>query len=413
MRPDSMKIVHIPRRFALDHWGGTESVLLSYCDHLTRLGQSQKIFTSRALQSDPVTQLKGVEIRRFDYFYPYFGLSPAKKDLLDRKGGNLFSWSLAWALAREPGLNLIHLHTGKRLGGLARWVARLRGIPYVVSLHGGVYDVPSAEAGSWTEPTQGHFEWGKALGWLVGSRRVLDDAALVLCLGKKEQQLLQQKHPRPRIEVFPNGVDAEVFATGQRDHWRNLCGLAPQDRLLLCVGRIDPQKNQEFALRLLEQLPAHYHLLLLGSATNQEYLQRLQRLSQELGIEQRVHGWRASSGQELVDAYHGCDLFLLPSLHEPFGIVVLEAWAAGRPVLASAVGGLCDLISEGETGWLYPSGQLEEARRKVLALEEQPELVAAVEARCRELCQQKYAWSALAQKLIELYREVLHAHSGR
>ena len=148
-----MKIVHLPRRFALDHWGGTESVLLSYCDHLTRLGQRQKIFTSRALQSDPVTELKGVEIRRFDYFYPYFGLTAAKKDLLDRKGGNLFSWSLAWALAREPGLDLVHLHTGKRLGGLARWVARLRGIPYVVSLHGGIYDVPSAEAVSYTHLT--------------------------------------------------------------------------------------------------------------------------------------------------------------------------------------------------------------------------------------------------------------------
>lgn len=413
VRPDSLKIVHVPRRFAEDHWGGTESVLLSYCDHLTRLGQRQQIYTSKALQSQPVSYLRGVEIRRFGYFYPYLGLTQEKKDLLDRKGGNLFSFSLGWALAREPGLDLIHLHTGKRLGGLARWVARRRRIPYVVSLHGGIYDVPTAEAESWTEPTQGHVEWGKALGWLVGSRRVLDDAALILCLGRKEQALLQEKHPRSRVEVFPNGVDPEVFGEGERGLWRQRCGLAEQDRLLLCVGRIDPQKNQEFALRLLARLPGHYHLLLLGSVTNQEYLQRLQRLSLELGVGSRVHGWTAASGQDLVNAYKACDLFFLPSLHEPFGIVVLEAWAAGRPVLASAVGGLCDLIRQGETGWLFPSGNLEEAEARVLAACEQPEQMAGMRARCQKLCREQYAWSALAARLTGLYGEVLSAHSGR
>jgi len=406
----SLKVVHLPRRFAAEYWGGTESVILCTCQELQKLGHPQSIFTSRALDPTPRSQLQGVDIRRFAYFYPYWGLSQPQKDLLDRKGGNLFSWSLAWALWREPGLNLVHLHTGKRLGGIGRWVARQRRIPYVMSLHGGVYDVPGAEAASWTEPTQGHWEWGRALGWLVGSRRVLDDAAALLCLGKKEQQLLQQRHPRTRVEFFPNGVDCQRFAQGDPRKWRESCGLGQQDRLILCVGRIDPQKNQRLALQLLAELPECYHLLLLGASTHDDYLRQLRREAQELGVAGRVHGWRGAAGQELVDAYHACDLFLLPSLHEPFGIVVLEAWAAGRPVVASAVGGLLDLVDHGRTGWLFDPQERQQARQLVLQC--QGEAAQAVAQQALDHCRQNYAWSALAPRLVRLYEEVLRANPG-
>lgn len=410
---DSLKVVHVPRRFAADYWGGTESVVLSYCQELQRLGHDQSIFTTQALDPTPHSQIQGVDIHRYSYFYPYLGLGQAQKDLLDRKGGNLFSWSLGWSLWRQPKLNLIHLHTGKRLGGIARWVAQRRRIPYVLSLHGGVYDVPGAEAASWTEPTQGHWEWGRLLGWLVGSRRVLDDASLVLCLGQKEQQLLQQQHPRTRVEVFPNGVDAARFGQGDRQTWRDRCQLGEDDRLLLCVGRIDPQKNQALALQILARLPQNYHLLLLGACTNDGYLQQLRGLTSELGLNQRVHGWHGASGQELVDAYHGCDLFLLPSLHEPFGIVVLEAWAAGKAVIASAVGGLLDLVEDGRHGWLFPPGNLEAALRLIEQAAANPEQTAQVGQQARAHCAQHFAWSALAPRLVHLYREVLRAHPDR
>ena len=66
--------------------------------------------------------------------------------LLDKKGGNLFSFSLMKALFQHPSIDLLHLHTGKRLGGIGRYVAKKRKIPYMVSIHGGAYDVPVEEA---------------------------------------------------------------------------------------------------------------------------------------------------------------------------------------------------------------------------------------------------------------------------
>lgn len=168
-----MNIVQVPRRFVRSHWGGTETVILETSKRLLAKGHETKIICPNALAPSNAETVEGVEVIRTPYFYPYFGLSSQAKNLLDLKGGNLFSFALMKALKKERELDLIHLHTSKRTGGIARYVAMKRGIPYVVSLHGGLFDVPVEEAATWTEPTTNAYEWGKILGWWVGSRRVL------------------------------------------------------------------------------------------------------------------------------------------------------------------------------------------------------------------------------------------------
>ena len=95
---------------------------------------------------------------------------------MDQKGGNLFSFSLLWALLTEKKLDLIHLHTQNRLGGIARFIAKLRKIPYVVSVHGGILNMPVYIKNSHQENYKKGFEWGKVLGFVFGSRRVLQDS---------------------------------------------------------------------------------------------------------------------------------------------------------------------------------------------------------------------------------------------
>lgn len=414
-QPDSLNIVHVPRRYAPTHWGGTESVVEALCLNLSRLGHRQQVFTSRALDVRPRSLDRGVAVRRFGHFYPYWGLSSAQVQQLDLRAGNLFSFSLLRALWREPGLHLLHGHTGKRMGGIVRWVARRRQLPYVVSLHGGALDVPAAEAARWVEPTRGHWEWGRLLGAWVGSRRVLQDADLILCLGKEEQQRLQRQYPRCRIERFPNGVDLAAFtrAADPASNWRQRLGLQAQQRLLLCVGRIDPQKNQEMALQLLARLGPEHHLLLLGACTDPAYEALLRQRISQLGLGSRVHGLRPAQGDELLAAYQSADALLLPSLHEPFGIVVLEAWAAGLPVVASRVGGLVDLVECGRTGLLFPPGEVEAAQARVEQLLSQPELALRLRQQARQECELHYDWRALAERMVKLYREIVDAHSRR
>ena len=83
-------------------------------------------------------EIEGVPIHRTAYFYPYFGLRKSARLQLDLKGGNLCSFALMHRLASHRDVNLVHLHTRKRLGGMVRTVARLRGVPYVLHLHGGI-----------------------------------------------------------------------------------------------------------------------------------------------------------------------------------------------------------------------------------------------------------------------------------
>lgn len=411
-----MKIVQVPRRFVKSEWGGTETVVLETCKRLLALGHHTEIFCPNALADREREIVEGVAVRRLPYFYPYWGLGGEARRQLDRKGGNLFSFALMRELMRCPALDLIHLHTAKRTGGIARYVARQRQIPYVVSLHGGMCDVPAEEAQSWTAPTKGTLEWGKALGWWVGSRRVLDDAAAILCVGQEEQRLIQERYPQRRVLYLPNGVDAERFARGDGQALRRRYGIPPQAYVVLTVGRIDPQKNQLFAVRslprMLELVP-DLHLVFVGGAVDEVYRERLIREVRLRGVARRVTIAGGLAGQELVDAYHAADLLLLPSIHEPFGIVILEAWAAGLPVLASRVGGVPAFVTEGRDGLLFAANDEGAFLRAFRALAMDREQSCALADAGRTKTREQYTWDRIAGRLAAIYEEVVHDHSLR
>lgn len=177
------RIIHVPRRFVAEEWGGTETVILEISRQQQRAGWKPEIHTSMALASQRRNEISGVPVRRYPYCYPFFGLTAADRVSMDKKGGNLLSLSLFTYLLRVPDVRLFHAHALKRLGGEVRTVARLRRKPLVVSLHGGVFDVSAAELDTMLKPIANETEWGKPFGALFGSRRVLEEADQVVCEG--------------------------------------------------------------------------------------------------------------------------------------------------------------------------------------------------------------------------------------
>ena len=413
-----MNIIQIPRLFVRSHWGGTETVILETCKRLLKMGHHTEIICPNALAKEDKETIGGVRVTRMPYFYPYLGLSREAKNLLDRKGGNLFSFAMMRFLRKYPDLDLIHLHTSKRPGGIGRYVAMKRGIPYVVSLHGGVFDVPDEEAATWTAPTEGTFEWGKILGWWVGSRRVLDDAAAILCVGEEEQRLTQQRFPDKKVIHLANGVDPDRFATGDRNGFRNTYHIPSDAYVLITVGRIDPQKNQIFAINILPeliQLNPKAHVVIIGPVTNENYSQKLTRKINEKGLDDHVTiiDGLAAGSQELVDAYHGADIFLLPSVHEPFGIVILEAWAAGLPVVASRVGGIPSFVDDGEDGLLFDPKDEAGFISVFKTILESPEKARALGAAGRVKARGQYSWDRITQFLVDIYEEAVRENPFR
>lgn len=413
-----MKIAQVPRRFVRSHWGGTETVILETSRRLSQMGHVTEILCPNALADAPREVMGGITIRRFPYFYPYLGLSRDAKRQLDLKGGNIFSFGLMGALLRFPGLDCIHLHTGKRIGGICRHVARRRRIPYVLSLHGGIHDVPAEEAKTWTDPSRRAWEWGKLLGWWVGSRRVLEDAAAILCVGEEERVRTSGRYPNKKVLHLPNGVDPGRFATGDGPGFRNRYGIPGDAYVVLLMGRIDPQKNQGFLLRHFKALmgvTSKVHGLIVGPVTTPAYSEALVKDMAEKGLSGRITliPGLPSEGRDLVDAYHAADLFLLPSVHEPFGIVILEAWASGLPVLASRVGGIPSFVEDGKDGILFDLEDEAGFMEDFSALVSSPERARSLAMQGQKKAETAYSWDRITERLVRIYEEAIHENPLR
>jgi glycosyltransferase involved in cell wall biosynthesis len=406
-----MYSIQVPRRFTTSDWGGTETAVLQSSQQLASRGHRVGIFTSMALAANARESVGGIEVRRFSHVYPFVGLAPGDIDAMDRKGGNLVSAGLMRALLTEGDVALFHAHSANRLGGMVRTAAKLRRIPYVVSLHGGWFDLPAQSRQDLERPYRGHLEWGKAIGWMLGSRRVLADAAAVICVGQNEFDAARRQLPDSRIERLPNGVDVRRFAGGNGPRFRRAFGIPESRRIVLNVGRIDPQKNQ---LRLIEALACpelsgrDLHLALIGGVTDQAYHRAVTERIAALGISDRVTLIPGLSPQDetLLDAYRAASIFCLPSVHEPFGIVALEAWAAGLPVIASRIGGLGTLVTDGEDGLQVDATQAGDIATAIAMLSDTPELATRLAGAGHRKARERYDWSVVGNQLARLYEDV-------
>lgn len=362
--PDSDRIIHVPRRFVAEEWGGTETVILEISKVQQQQGWKPEIWTSLALSHRREESIGGIPVARFPYRYPFFGLSQKDRQLMDKKGGNLMSPTLLWTMARAKNVRLFHAHALKRLGGEVFTAARWQRKPFVVSLHGGVFDVPKMELNQMLQPIKGKIEWGKFYGALVRSRKLLSEADYVICVGKSEMDAARKSIPHDRVDYLPNGVDTRKFERGDGQRFRSKHHIPRDTFLILAVSRIDLQKNQRTlveAVARLKQQHQDLHLVLIGPPTQPDYATSIEAFIRKEQLSDCVT-WipgMANDNPDLVDAFHACDVFVLPSLHEPFGIVVLEAWSAAKPVVVSHVGGLKTLVTDEKDGLFFDPGSVD------------------------------------------------------
>jgi len=330
---------------------------------------------------------------------------------MDMKGGSPISFSMFRRLLREAEVDLVHLHSMGRLGGLVRKACRKRGIPFVVSLHGGHFTIPPAEEDLFREPQKRAFCYGKPFGLYFGNRRILPDAAAVLSVGYAEHAEVQ-KRLSPKTAVYlPNGVDTKRFAGGIGERFRAKFGLQGR-KIILCISRIDPQKGQLYLAQALPEIMRRVpeaHLVIVGSITVGAYHDEIVAALKKNGSADHalIIPGLPPDGNDLIDAYAACDVFALPTRHEPFGIVVLEAWAAHRPVVAARIGGIPHFVTSGKNGLLFEPHDVDglvEAIAKVLTDDKVAEAIAdnglAEVRRC-------YDWEVIVDRLTQVYDRVV------
>lgn len=393
-----MRIAHVIRRLSFDDWGGTEQVVWNIAKAQSDAGHEVKIFATTALCPVASEVRDGIPIARFDALYPWWPMRKALIAQLDRKGGNPFVPGLGKALI-EWKCDVIHSHAMARIAELCMRTASKCSAKCVVSLHGGSANIPQDEAGSLRAPTRGLLPWGKVIDYLMGwTRNVPLDAGGIVCVGEDEYARYSNIHKN--VLHLPNGVHAEIFASSASS---KKC--EPGRVVILCVARIDAQKNQ---MMIIEYLARHPEAVarFVGPITQIEYKAELERRAALAGVLDRVTfvGALKPDSEELVAEYKNADVFVLPSRHEPFGITVLEAWAAGCRVVASDVGGLGKLCRRHPgAAVVFPADDMD-AMDKAISL--------ALGDGGRSMPEQgrkaalNYDWTTLGARLVDFYRQI-------
>jgi glycosyltransferase involved in cell wall biosynthesis len=409
-----MKVAHILRKYNPAEWGGTETAMRQLCGGLRREGVDSVVFCPRiprVAEGDPLAEA-GCVVKRFKACIPIWGISDERRLQLVSVGGNLMSFDLIRALAREPDLSVIHAHATGRIGGIGRMIARRRGLPFLFTTHGGIYDLPDGLRRVLDDPAERGWEWGRLCGLILGSRRLMDGADAIITCNEREAALIRERHPGRLVVVQPHGVSAQAHQTDCRGAARAAFPPLQGREVLVAVGRIDAVKNQAW---LVEQMPGlilrHPRLLLVlaGAPTDQGYAEALARRIHVLGLEERVlfTGGLPPGDPRLLGLIQEARAVVLPSVSESFGLVILEAWAAGTPVISTRTSGAGSLIVDGDTGLLFDLARPAEFHAGVDALWSAPGLAARLAHRGRERVAADFDPQALAHAMKRLYESLI------
>ena len=408
-----MRAVQLLRKLNAAEWGGTETAIERLVAGLREQGVTPVVYCPRMEDSNGNQKpLGNCEVARFNAFVPILGLSKERKRELVAVGGNLMSFDLITSLWRERNISLIHTHTLGRIGGIGLTVAKQRRIPFVVTVHGGVHDLPEKVKNEFNKPISGGWEWGKLFGLLFKSHRLFRDADAILTCNPNEAALLRERYPEKHIVVQAHSVPSEVYRQDQRSAARaaypQICG----KRVLLSVGRIDPIKNQDWLLgeasSFLRRHP-NALLVLAGACTNAPYGLQIENRLKDLGLNGQVllTGGLPSADPRLIGLFQEAEAVILPSVSETFGLVILEAWAAGTVPLASRTSGASALVKNGENGFLFDLAEPHSFHSALDQILTNPNLAGQLAREGAQKVEREYSLRVIAAQLKGLYEQLL------
>ena len=185
-------------------------------------------------------------------------------------------------------------------------------------------------------------------------------------------------------------------------------------RVLLFAGRLQPFKGLDLLLHAMTYLPNHGTTRLLvvgGNAGKADELAKMNSLVSELGISNMVAFVGAVEHEKMPTFYNAADICVIPSYHESFGLVAVEALASGTPVVASRVGGLATIVKDGETGYLVDERSPEALATYLCLLMSENEIRESM-AKAARPSVMKYNWSSTARRILKVYQQLSGSHVG-
>jgi len=373
---------------------GAERTLLQILQGLDRNSFEPLLVVPRPGPLEEAAGKRGIETR----------VVPFKWWLTEK--GKAWKQPLAWVwnlrsvirlgrLIRSWEAHLVFSNSTVQFGGAL--AARWKKVPHVWSVH----EILEGESSS--------------LRFLFGGRalaRMVSALSAVVLVNSEATAAPFADRSRVR-RVYP-GLEADRLGGGRREKARQTFGLEPGDFVVGTVGRIYPGKGQlelvEAVLRAAESEP-RIRLLVVGEIRHRKYGKKIRNFLARSRFRDRVilTGFQAGMGEVLA----ALDLMVIPSRVESFGLSVLEAMAAGVPVLAVRRGGIPEIITAGEDGVLVDAPDPREISRAILALVRDPERTRRLALNARKKVAQKFSLSRQVRETEAVLRECLSRPEGR
>lgn len=294
---------------------------------------------------------------------------------------------LRWCLLWRP--HLVHIHTCSWFSfwrsGVDLLIARLCGCRVILHIHGG------------------HFQrfldgLSPALAWLA--RRLFAQAQCIIVLGSGWKQLLDAWAAPARVRVLPNAVPIPTIKR-----------VAPAAGFrILCLAGYEPLKGQADLLQAVARLGLPVGVDLLGAEAVPGYRAELQRLAADLGLAERVNLPGPVTGAAKEAYLEAAACLCLPSYDEGLPMSILEAMAAGLPVVATRVGAIPEAVTEGEEGLLFAPGDIAALSAHLACLIQDPARAAAIARAGQARVQRDFGLAQGTQRLLEIYRQVTAGH---
>lgn len=248
------------------------------------------------------------------------------------------------------------------------------------------------------------------LRWL--QRYALKHGVVPVAVAEGVADSLEQLYGIQRCRVIPNGIPTDRYARPQtpRKEWRAREGFEDDDVLFVCVARFAPQKNHALLVKAFAQGPAsnpHAHLVLVGEGALQD---RLEEQAMSLGLARQVHflGLRT----DIPDVLGAMDVFVLSSDYEGNPLSVMEAMAAGLPIVSTAAGGVPDLFENGKEGYLVPPGDFQGLSNSMGALLRNREARQSLGMAAARRARKNYDVSTMVQAYEEVYESLVDQAHG-
>ena len=381
-------------------FGGPVKVAYSISKELVKRGHNVTVYTTDAkspnerLNVPSVMDVDGIEV----HYMRNLSLTPIRVS-------NLFiPPEVAFVSKSElKKFDVIHLHEFTTFQNVAiAHHARKAGVPYVLQTHGSIHISGRRRR--------------KLLFNILFGNEILRNASKIVALSNVEK--MHYKYvglPDNKIVIIPNGLELSDYAhLPPKGSFKKKFGLNKDEKIVLYLGRIHEIKGIDILVRAFANI---FHKLddvrLVIVGPNDGYLAEIKALTKTLQMEAKVLVLGPLYGVAKLEAYVDADVYVLPSRYETFPMTVLEAYACGKPVIASKVGGLKDLVVNGETGLLFDRGNTVQLAKNFLYLLDDARRAEEMGLKGKQFVTENFTIDKVADKLQNLYRVVASCPSSK